>query len=179
MLQFELPHHVEPEKIEKPKLQTDCKPGHGLGYGLSQIKLPDAVQKCEGGKRVRGREQRRRQLQDFLDSHDFSDDVCSPRITQGGCFLFPGPRVYPIHVAAHLGDHEIVHLLLQAKADPRQPTSRGRTAEEIALEADRSGSHREVLELLQSQVHVVNFREALDLMQQNDQDGGPSAELIR
>ena len=161
MVQFDLPHHVNGE--DPPKRR-----GHGLAIAIPTgptSPLPSAALKYEGGKRSHSREQRRRQLQDFLQSHEFSDDVCAPRSTKGGCFFFPKPRVYPIHVAAHLGDHEVVHLLLQAKADPRQTTSRGRTAEDIALEADRSGSHREVLDLLQNRVHVVNFREALDLMQ--------------
>lgn len=151
MVQFDLPHHVN---------------SGGMGHGF-RIEAAGRAKVCQEGKRSQSRKQRRQQLQDFLHSNGFTDDVTMPRPTKGGCLFFPKPRVYPIHVAAHAGDHEVVHLLLQAKADPRQMTSKQRTAEDIALEADKEGSHREVLELLQNRVHVVNFREALDLMQQD------------
>ena len=43
----------------------------------------------------------------------------------------------PIHVAAKLGHMRIVKSLLLARADPKQKTSRGRTAVQIARKADK------------------------------------------
>ena len=58
----------------------------------------------------------------------------------------------------------MVHILLQAKADPLQKTSRGHTAVDIAKAANSGGSHLQVLHLLQDDVQVLNLRAAKDLM---------------
>ena len=118
------------------------------------------------GRRGRIRRHKTRRLQEFLRDHGFGD-VCEPQTTTS-CLFVVRARVYPIHQAALMGDPELVHLLLQAKADPLQKTSRGYTAADVAKAADRSGSHRQVMELLQSQVHCVNLREAWDIMQVSD-----------
>ncbi|CAE7202188.1 unnamed protein product [Symbiodinium natans] len=112
-------------------------------------------------RRARLKRQKAKQLHDFLQRHGCSS-VCEPLAT--GCFSVLQARIYPIHKAAKLGDHEMLRLLLQAKADPLQKTSRGRTAAEIAEAADRDGSHQYVLHLLQNQVQVLNAREVHDLV---------------
>lgn len=53
---------------------------------------------------------------------------------------------YPVHLAAHLGDAELLRLILQAGADATQRTSLGRSAKEVALQNNISGSHDEVFE---------------------------------
>ena len=115
MVQFDLPHYVsndgKPEKPKGQKGQTAHDHGHALGAAIAALpvtSLPDAAQKYVGGKRLNSRRQRQQQLQDFLRCHDFSEDVCAPRASSSGCFFLPKPRIYPIHVAAHLGDHEAV-----------------------------------------------------------------------
>ncbi|CAE7198121.1 unnamed protein product [Symbiodinium sp. CCMP2592] len=105
---------------------------------------------------------RTRRLQDFLQAHGFSE-VCEPQ-TPTGCFRLRRNGVYPIHEAARTGDHDMLHILLQAKADPLQKTSRGHTAVDIAKAANSGGSHLQVLHLLQDKVQVLNLREANGLM---------------
>jgi len=102
-------------------------------------------------------------LQDWLRLHAFSRDVTEPRQARGCCF-WREEVVYPIHVAARHGDAETVRLLLAAGADAEQPTSRGRTARQVAMETDFFGSHRAVLQMLEVQVKVMGFSEAMQVM---------------
>ncbi|CAJ1332125.1 unnamed protein product, partial [Effrenium voratum] len=74
--------------------------------------------------------------------------------------------MWPIHVAAKLGDAELLRLLLLEGATLDQRTSAGRTAEDIARAADRNGSHQEVVALL-GKVVVCNLRDAVTLMDSN------------
>ncbi|CAE7654526.1 nipblb, partial [Symbiodinium pilosum] len=90
-------------------------------------------------------------LQDWLRKHGFSRDVTEPRMPKG-CFIWKEETVWPIHVAARLGDAEIVRLLLSAGADPKQRSSKGRTATDMALEADFFGSHKAVFQTMEVQV---------------------------
>ncbi|CAK9110930.1 unnamed protein product [Durusdinium trenchii] len=82
----------------------------------------------------------------FLRKNGFRD-VNSARA--GGCF-FRRESLCPIHVAAQHGDLSLIEILLAARADPEKETSRGRTAMDLASEADMYGSHRQVLSALQS-----------------------------
>eukprot|EP00434_Breviolum_minutum_P004416 symbB.v1.2.003891.t1/scaffold217.1/size263214/1 len=90
-------------------------------------------------------------LESFLRSHGF-DDLDSPKMM--GC-LFKDV-IYPIHVAARLGDCEAIRLLLNADADPNQKTGRGRTPLE-----DKRGSHAEAVLLLWQPTRVRSARELL------------------
>lgn len=56
-------------------------------------------------------------------------------------FFFPKEVFYPIHLAAHLGDAELVRTLLARGADPEQKSSKGQTPSDIARAANRDGSH--------------------------------------
>lgn len=80
-------------------------------------------------------------------------------------FFFPKEVFYPIHLAAHLGDAELVRTLLARGADPEQKSSKGQTPSDIARAANRDGSHDMVLMLLVDKVAVLNFRDALALME--------------
>ncbi|CAE7703955.1 unnamed protein product [Symbiodinium sp. CCMP2592] len=119
----------------------------------------------KAGCRKQQTEWRAQRLSDFLRREGFTD-IDTPRKRSGFlCSLFRQTRAFAIHVAAEVGDAEMVRTLLRAKADPSQKTSRGHTAVELARSADKYGSHREVLELLSGDVHYVNLREAVALMQ--------------
>ncbi|CAK8993108.1 unnamed protein product [Durusdinium trenchii] len=95
-------------------------------------------------------------LQDFLHRHGFSDSN-SPRGV-GGCPHGHAPKVkmeyaMPLHVAAQLGDQEIVQLLLKSGADALATTGGG-TALEIAEEMNCDGSHRGVILLLRESLKM-------------------------
>lgn len=142
------------------------------GHTISDINLDELeVGKQRSLEKMQWRNEKREEkrciLYTFLESHKFGKDVNEPRI-QKSCFLFSKPKevFYPLHKAAQLGDAEIVRLLLAAGADREQRTSKGRTAEMIALEEDLLGSHKEVLMLLASQIKVMPLREAIKLMEE-------------
>ncbi|CAJ1423323.1 unnamed protein product, partial [Effrenium voratum] len=83
-------------------------------------------------------------LQDFLRRHR-CEHVSEPQLASGCLRVAFKEELYPIHVAAQLGDAKAIRLLLAEGADPFQPTSRGRTALDIA----RQHAHPEVQELLE------------------------------
>eukprot|EP00913_Durusdinium_trenchii_P032457 g30387.t1 len=91
---------------------------------------------------------RRAYLELFLKTHGFKD-VHRARPGQG-C-LSNRESVYPIHVAAKYAD-ELLRMLLAKKVDLFKETSAGRTAYEIAAQANRQGSHDEVLHYLGEEV---------------------------
>lgn len=82
-------------------------------------------------------------MKGFLARHGFKDAFTARR--QG----FFGDEMNPLHVAAKLGDHEMVSLglgcatqslrtfLLSRGVDPHAMTSSGRSAQKIAAEADK------------------------------------------
>eukprot|EP00435_Cladocopium_sp_Y103_P067277 s235_g29.t1 len=87
---------------------------------------------------------RQRHLSNFLQRHGFVDEQ-SPRGLGGKVQL---ECMYPIHVAAQLGDVSILRILLDLGVDPETGGKDGRTARQFAEEANRDGSHRRVLQLL-------------------------------
>eukprot|EP00439_Symbiodinium_sp_Y106_P043698 s1949_g5.t1 len=116
-------------------------------------------------RREQKKKKRHQELLAFLTKHGFGEDVNAPKQPQG-CF-FPFPRketLYPLHIAAKLGDGAMVRALLAEGADPEQRSSKGRKAEDLAREEDRDGSHVEVLVLLETPVRFVNARAAKELM---------------
>jgi ankyrin repeat protein len=56
--------------------------------------------------------------------------------------------MYPIHVAAQMGDVPILRILLDLGVDPQTGAADGRTARHFAEEANRDGSHSRILQLL-------------------------------
>ena len=111
-------------------------------------------------KRRQRRQKCHEQVLRFLDEHKFGTDVSEPKIS---CFSFLREAVCPIHVAASLGDAQMVRLLMQAGADVGQKTSKGRTAADLAREHDASGSHRDVLDLLGGKVRTMALREFMSM----------------
>mmetsp|Transcript_73131 Transcript_73131/g.161401 ORF Transcript_73131/g.161401 Transcript_73131/m.161401 type:complete len:129 (-) Transcript_73131:117-503(-) len=79
----------------------------------------------------------------------------------------PGKEtLYPVHLAAHLGDADLLRLVLQAGADATQQSSMGRSAWDVAVQSNVYGSHDEVLLLLAEPIKVCNLRAAVQLMKQ-------------
>ena len=56
--------------------------------------------------------------------------------------------MYPIHVAAQMGDVPILRILLDLGVDPQTGAADGRTARHFVEEANRDGSHSRILQLL-------------------------------
>lgn len=126
-------HPVHPEvDVAKPKSSKSSQSSKSSRSSWSRI--DDALMTEE-------------YLNSFLDCHGFRDAHSSDRRC-GGCF---GCRevLYPIHVAARLGDAEVVKLLLAAGVDPAKESSHGHTAAEMAEMEDVEGSHAQVLFLLE------------------------------
>lgn len=103
-------------------------------------------------------ELKRDSLQQFLTKHGF-DDVKHPRQLRKLTARVKMQCVYPIHVAADIGDDEALRMLLEEGADPEEGDDQGRTAMDIAQEANVDGSHVHVLGLLQRaiQVNMASF----------------------
>lgn len=98
-------------------------------------------------------------LESFLRTHGFSD-AHEGKMT--GC-LFKD-LVYPIHVAAELGDVEIIKLLIKANVDLDQKTRRGKTALELARRKDRNGSHLEAVTTLWQPLQIWSARQMVKNM---------------
>eukprot|EP00435_Cladocopium_sp_Y103_P062834 s563_g24.t1 len=75
-------------------------------------------------------------LQEFLQRHGFSSPT-SPRQLGDSDSKIQLERWYPLHIAAQLGDHDIVGLLLEARADPEQLGEGNRTAIDVAQAENR------------------------------------------
>lgn len=71
--------------------------------------------------------------------------------------MFFADKVYPLHVAAKLGDAQAVRLLLAEGADPGKKTSSGRTALDLAI----FYAQDEARELLENPVKAVHVRDVL------------------
>mmetsp|Transcript_131929 Transcript_131929/g.186185 ORF Transcript_131929/g.186185 Transcript_131929/m.186185 type:complete len:215 (+) Transcript_131929:45-689(+) len=108
-------------------------------------------------KRSMRKQRRQAAVEEFLTFHGFKG-VNSPKRSLSS-MLRQTEEVYPIHIAAKHGSHLMIRLLCSEGADPLQKTSRGRTALQLAREVDMFGSHREVIDLLASNVNVLTFRD--------------------
>lgn len=93
---------------------------------------------------------RKRHLSNFLERHGFMDEH-SPRRLNGKVRF---ECMYPIHVAAQTADVPMLRILLDLGVDPQTGAAQGRTPWQIAEEANRDGSHRRVLQLLEHSQRV-------------------------
>ena len=142
----------------------DVKSETGL-CGISSWDSTDSEISVQTFAKQRLRKQRNKErLELFLKEHNFSEDVGEPRLPRMSCTGFGKEALYPIHVAASLGDAQMLRLLVKAGADLQQRTSKGRTATEFALEHDDFGSHRDVLDLLRGKIQTMALREFMSLM---------------
>ncbi|OLQ11434.1 hypothetical protein AK812_SmicGene4776 [Symbiodinium microadriaticum] len=69
--------------------------------------------------------------------------------------------VYPIHLASQLGNYEVVRMLVIAKANPRQKTSKMRSALDFAQEAADTENKQNVIDLLRGDIEVMSFRDLM------------------
>jgi len=97
-------------------------------------------------------EEKARQLAiaNFLKLNGFmGKDVNAPKKVSEACGLpFTSKTMYPVHVAAEMGDATLLRLLIEERADPAQKTSGGKTAVELAQKKSKAGSHEAVLAIL-------------------------------
>ena len=56
--------------------------------------------------------------------------------------------MYPIHVAAMQGEHDVLEILLDEGVDVEKETSRGRSVMDCALAGDVCGSNHMVVKLI-------------------------------
>eukprot|EP00435_Cladocopium_sp_Y103_P043414 s3508_g12.t1 len=62
--------------------------------------------------------------------------------------IFGMEEVYPVHVAAYLGDVDAMNFVIASRADPNKKTSMGRTALEVARDFNNCGSHDRFIAML-------------------------------
>eukprot|EP00434_Breviolum_minutum_P018437 symbB.v1.2.016267.t2/scaffold1234.1/size130244/9 len=178
-----------------PEVQKASSEASARKYGHSQVHAAESIDPTEEkqepprrhNRRNQVREMNRRKLSEFLRTQGFSSDVNEPRMEQQrGCFFFSFSRkkqkeivlpfsmknhrpkqetIYPIHTAAELGDVKLVRLLLAAGADSQQRTSKGHLPIDFALAREFDHSHDGVIALLEEELSVTNFRDALHKMQ--------------
>merc|ERR1739844_531970 len=83
--------------------------------------------------------ERKEQFTSFLRDHGFKDATTSKRKLL--------KTTYPLHCAAELGNSQIVGMLIEAGANPRQINSSGKTPAQVA-EKKNNGSHNDALRAL-------------------------------
>mmetsp|Transcript_46925 Transcript_46925/g.77470 ORF Transcript_46925/g.77470 Transcript_46925/m.77470 type:complete len:118 (+) Transcript_46925:186-539(+) len=112
-------------------------------------------------------------MRDFLEGYNFAD-LHSPAAHGTSRRWFRCKEmVYPLHLAASLGNCEMVRILLAAGADPRQKSSQGRTAADLArqeaskmaaLGSDMELTFLDVINLLENHVMVITVQQAVGVM---------------
>ncbi|CAJ1327318.1 unnamed protein product, partial [Effrenium voratum] len=107
-------------------------------------------------RRRRESTEEQQRLKEFLALYGF-EDVHSPRLAS------QWEMVQPIHLAAEIGDGDLVRMLLAAGVDRAATTSSGKTPADFARAADSHGSHIDVLYLLCSDVKVLRARAVMML----------------
>ena len=98
-----------------------------------EVFLDELVEPTKGFlKRESQRRRREAKLIDFLHHYGFSGLEEEQHLR---CRLLKPERLRPIHMAAKLGNTQVLRMLLQAKVDREAKTSKGRTALELAMTA--------------------------------------------
>lgn len=117
--------------------------------GLSTAASETVFESQRGSRRRRLRQViLESRLRDFLDAYSFKDVNDSRKLSHGGS------QIYPIHIAANMGDETMVRLLLREGADSSK-VFRGRTACDMAEDANVNGSHVGVVALLKAGTKIV------------------------
>ena len=147
-------------KAKETKLAQDFDPKALL------LSRPSSPLVCHPSRKLRPG-MRKLQTRAFLEEHNFKG-VNEPGRLPSVFWWRSSETVYPIHVAAKSGDHEALRLLLRAGASFEQKTSSGRTALQIAEQADREGSHSQVIALLKPQVKVLTLREFAEIINSSE-----------
>ncbi|CAK9088732.1 Reticulocyte-binding protein 2 homolog a [Durusdinium trenchii] len=94
-------------------------------------------------------QERKQRVEEFLKSNQFKD-MSTPKRVQEKVLGLPliSKSIYPIHLAAELGDAAMVEMLLKEGASAKQKTSTGKTPAELAKKKSKGGSHDAVLKAL-------------------------------
>ena len=116
-------------------------------------------------KRLQKQQQIQDQLEAFLRRYHFVDPVTPRRAS-----VF-AKELYPIHVAARIGDVCLLRSLLASGADPEQVNSSGQRALDIARRNNRGASHQEAMELLESNLKIVTMRDFFAMMKTQGPNG--------
>ncbi|CAK9100108.1 Pyrimidine-specific ribonucleoside hydrolase RihB [Durusdinium trenchii] len=130
------------------------------------------------------REQRQTKRRDcvvrFLKRHDFSD-VNKPRIKRFFSMPFTEKKgVYPLHVAAKLGDLQMVRFLLQAGADPERKTRRGLLASDFVVDdGEAEGDAAQILALLSGELKIRPLRSLLDVTNEDYDPSQTGSQILR
>jgi len=161
---WKLPQVPQGQSEEEAADEEDQSLDIWIGDPGNTLETVPKEYKVRRQQRQEMKEEMNQVLNNWLRKHGFSRDVTEPR-TPKGCLFWKEETFWPIHVAARLGDAEIVRLLLAAGAEPKQRTSKGRTATDLALEADFFGSHRAVFQTMELQVKTMGLREAIRQME--------------
>ncbi|CAE7843435.1 unnamed protein product, partial [Symbiodinium microadriaticum] len=139
---LDLDYEVDWEVPDEATIHRKSSRLPGTGTERSQVPASSAKPRCNEDSEVATIQHRRQMIRDkrharvyeCLRSHGF-EGINEPR--RGG-----QETLYPLHFAALGGSLCLVRELLKLGADPHQKTSRGRTALDVAIDADNSGSHR-------------------------------------
>eukprot|EP00490_Sorites_sp_Unknown_P010730 CAMPEP_0114692544 /NCGR_PEP_ID=MMETSP0191-20121206/68065_1 /TAXON_ID=126664 /ORGANISM="Sorites sp." /LENGTH=248 /DNA_ID=CAMNT_0001985095 /DNA_START=43 /DNA_END=790 /DNA_ORIENTATION=+ len=153
-------HHEDMDQTDEDDLEDDDEMP-------MEAEISDPKSTLSHMKRQYRRAVQEAALKEWLKKHKFSDDIHEPRMGAAAAASFAGSpkqeELYPIHVAAQLGDVKCLRLLLRLGADAEQRTSRNRRALDLARKADIAGSHADVIHLLRSEVRFVRARDMLTM----------------
>ena len=122
---------VQPRLLEL----EDPVPASTRASSIRSVK-PERIQKKLDEKLI---------LKDFLETCGFSGPNEPLEVKQD--------TLYPVHIAAHLGNYHLLRLLVAAGADLKQRTAQGRTAADLA-----NGDER-MQDFLRSGPKIVRFRD--------------------
>ncbi|CAK9103769.1 unnamed protein product, partial [Durusdinium trenchii] len=115
-------------------------------------------------KRALWKQQEDEALEEFLHKFKFEKGLNHPQSRRR---FSKDEQIYPIHVAARIGRHQLVRLMVQRGADPQQKSSKGRKPIDFAWErADLAGEGRLIIEFLKSKTPILPMRDFFEMMQQ-------------
>lgn len=113
-------------------------------------------------KRVQKRQRDEQGLQQFLKQFGFQNCTAS-KIHRHGAFRTE--EIYPIHVAARLGNYPLLRLLVCRGADPQQKSSQNRVPMDFAWEReDLDTEGQQIMDFLKSKTKIVSMREFQQMM---------------
>jgi len=99
----------------------------------------------EEKRRADEQAERSRRIKEFQMANGFGDEDVNQPKTHGCC---KGSRTYPLHLAAKMGDEEMVRMILQAGAYSNLKDSGGKMPEAVAKRCNKKGSHDGIVRLL-------------------------------
>mmetsp|Transcript_48291 Transcript_48291/g.76826 ORF Transcript_48291/g.76826 Transcript_48291/m.76826 type:complete len:153 (+) Transcript_48291:82-540(+) len=137
--------------------RRDCKKVTPVPCSTASGDIPNTSGSFESGLTIQSwyaprheRMIRRMCLRSFLRANGFKEG--DPHSARGGGCFFKRESVYPIHVAAMQGEHDVLEILLDEGVDVEKETSRGRSVMDCALAGDVCGSNHMVVKLLQERL---------------------------